>query len=155
MVAQSEWDVVYPPFMLRVRAAVGGAGGGAPRLRPSSLRGIAAATDEWFALRCRCEQVVAEANAMLTAATAPLDLDDEFGTGQLAFVVRCGDRSARVSLTRTGRQAWVELERSYAPSHRPAEPEDLGTLEDLLVELLVGTGVGSGEPDGGVSEEAR
>ena len=34
------------------------------------------------------------------------------------------------------RQAWVELERSYAHSAAPVEPEDQEVLEDLVVELI-------------------
>jgi hypothetical protein len=36
----------------------------------------------------------------------------------------------------TGRQAWVELERSYQPTDHAIELADPDTLEDLVVELL-------------------
>lgn len=133
---QGEWDVVYTPFMLRVRAALESAERPDVRLHASTLRGVAAATDDWFSLRCRSEQMIAEANSMLTDASASIDLEDEFGTGRLAFVLRCRDRRARISTRQVDRQAWVELERSYRPGHQPVEPVDLGTIEDLVIELL-------------------
>jgi len=134
IVEESQRDVVFTPFMLRVRAALDAPDVEPVRVRPSSLRAVAPTTDEWFYLRARAEQVIAEANAMLTGA--PLDLEDEFGTGQLAFVLRCADRSARLSMDQTGRQAWVELDRSYVSGHQPVEPADQGTLEDLVIELV-------------------
>jgi hypothetical protein len=135
----SQRDVVFTPFMLRIRDMLDGRDRPAPlRLRASSLRPVAEAVDEWFYLRARCEQVVAEANAMLHDRAAPVDLQDEYGTGELGFVVRRGARSVRISLGRTGRQAWVELQRPHVADARPVEPEDPAVLEDLVVELLAG-----------------
>lgn len=137
MTVASQRDVVFTPFMRRIRDVLDGANLGVPlRVRSSSLHPVAYATDEWFYLRARSEQVIAEANAMLTGRTALVDLVDEYGTGQLAFVLRRNDRSARISMGQTGRQAWVELERHYLPHAQPVEPEDPSVLEDLVVELL-------------------
>jgi hypothetical protein len=142
---QSQRDVVFTPLMLRVREAVRGAATtGSAAVQVSSLHGIAQANDEWVALRCRAEQVVAEANAMLTASTGPrFELVDEFGMGPdgqavLAFVVGYGDRTFRLWLTQSGRQAWIELLRSWVDTAEPLEPVDQAALEDLLVEILVG-----------------
>jgi hypothetical protein len=133
----SERDVVFTPFMLRVRDVLDGGDRSVPlRLRASSLHPVAHATDEWFYLRARSEQVIAEANAMLRGRAELVDLEDEYGTGVLAFVLRRGARSARVSLGQAGRQAWVELERRYVTGVQPVEPEDPAVLEDLVVELL-------------------
>ena len=108
----SQRDVVFTPLMLRVRDVLDGADRSAPlRLRVSPMQPIADATDEWFYLRARSEQVIAEANAMIGDRTAPVDLDDEYGTGQLGFVLRRGGRSVRICMGQTGRQAWVELQR--------------------------------------------
>jgi hypothetical protein len=135
----SQRDVVFTPFMLRIRDMLDGTDRSAPlRLRASSLRPVAEATDEWFYLRARSEQVIAEANAMLHGRAAPVDLQDEYGTGELGFVLRRGARSVRISLGRTGRQAWVELQRLYMTDARPVEPEEPAVLEDLVVELLAG-----------------
>jgi hypothetical protein len=133
----SQRDVVFTPFMLRVRDVLDGGDLAVPlRLRASSLHAVAQATDEWFYLRARSEQVIAEANAMLSGRAELVDLEDEYGTGVLAFLLRRGARSARISLGRAERQAWVELERPYASGVQPLEPEDPGVLEDLVVELL-------------------
>jgi len=137
MTVASQRDVVFTPFMLRIRDVLDGADTAVPlRVRSSALRPVAQATDEWFYLRARSEQVIAEANAMLTGRTTLVDLEDEYGTGQLAFVLRRGDRSARICMGQTGRQGWVELQRRYVDEVQPGEPEDQAVLEDLVVELL-------------------
>lgn len=141
----SQRDVVFTPFMLRVRDVLDGADLAVPlRLRASSLHPVAQATDEWFYLRARSEQVIAEANAMLSGRAELVDLEDEYGTGVLAFLLRRGARSARISLGRAQRQAWVELERPYASGVQPLEPEDPAVLEDLVVELLTESAAAAG-----------
>ena len=123
MTAESQRDVVFTPFMLRVRAAADGENRRTPvPLKPAAMQRVAWAADQWFCLRCRCEQVIAEANAMLTGRAAAVDLIDEFGTRRLAFTLSWGDRSCRVWLGQTGRQGWVQLERSYQPASQPEEP---------------------------------
>jgi hypothetical protein len=137
MMMESQRDVVFTPFMLRVRAALDGENRRTPlRLEPSATRRLAWAVDEWFYLRCRSEQVIAEANAMLNGRAAALDLSDEVGAGRLAFTLRCGDRSSCVWLGETGRQGWVQLERSYQPTRQPEQPANPSVLEDLVIELL-------------------
>jgi hypothetical protein len=137
MTSQSQRDVVFTPFMLRVRATLDGENRRTPvRLRPSATQRLAWAADQWFYLRCRCEQVIAEANAMLSGRAALLDLTDEAGTGRLAFTLCWRDRSSCVWLGETGRQGWVQLERSYQPALQPEEPVDPSALEDLVIELL-------------------
>jgi hypothetical protein len=133
----SQRDVVFTPLMLRVRDVLDGADRSAPlRLRVSSIHPIAEATDTWFYLRARSEQVVAEANAMVGNRTDPVDLEDEYGTGQLGFVLRRGARSVRFCMVQSGRQAWVEMQRPAAVDEVPVEPEDPAALEDLVVEML-------------------
>jgi hypothetical protein len=146
-VVTGQRDVVFTPFMLRIRDVVEGADRTARlRVRLAALRSVARATDDWFSLRARSEQVIAEANAMLAGRAAPVDLQDEYGTGQLGFALSHGDRSARITVGRAGRQAWVELQRPYAASAKPVEPEDGGVLEDLVVELFGGGQPAVGEP---------
>jgi hypothetical protein len=141
---QSQRDVVFTPLMLRVREAVRGAAAGeSAAVRVSTLHGIARANDEWVALRCRAEQVVAEANAMLASGLPRFELSDECdmtpdGAAMLAFTVSYGDRTFRLWLTQSGRQAWIELRRSWVDTAKPLEPVDQAALEDLLVEILVG-----------------
>ena len=133
----SQRDVVFTPMMRRVRDVLDGADRTAPlRLRMSPIQPIADATDEWFYLRARSEQVIAEANAMIGDRTTQVDLQDECGTGQLGFVLRRGGRSVRICMGQTGRQAWVELQRPSATDEVPVEPEDQDVLEDLVVALL-------------------
>lgn len=144
----SQRDVVFTPMMLRVRDVLDGTDRSAPlRLRVSPIHPIATATDEWFYLRARSEQVVAEANAMIGGRTAPVDLDDEYGTGQLGFVLRRGEHAVRICMGQTGRSGWVELQRPAA-GEVPVEPEDPDVLEDLVVELLT-------DPEGQVRPWAR
>lgn len=134
---ESQHDVVLTSFMLRVREFLEGADGGQVGVRASLLKPVAEATDEWFYLRCRSEQMVAEANSVLPAGAAHLEIEDEYGTGRLAFVMRCREQSSRISLGQASRQAWVELERSYRPDAGPVEPEGPETVEDLIIELMV------------------
>ena len=133
----SQRDVVFTPLMLRVRDVLDGADRSVPlRLRLSPLHPIAEATDEWFYLRARSEQVIAEANAMIGDRTAHVDLEDEYGTGQLGFVLRRGDHSVRICMGQAGREAWVELQRPSVADGGPVAPEDQDVLEDLVVELV-------------------
>jgi len=90
-------------------------------------RPVAAAADEWFALRARAEQLVAEANAALAGRTPPLDLVDEAGRGELAFVVRHGAGSVRVAMRRYRRRGWVDVD---------AEPGRDPAIEDLINDML-------------------
>ena len=85
---------------------------------------VAAAADEWFTLRARAEQLVAEANVMLEGQG--IDLVDEAGTGELAFVLRHGSRSVRISMGRRRRRGWVDVD---------AEPGDDSAL-DLIIDSL-------------------
>jgi len=133
---ESQRDVVFTPFMLRVRAALDGEKTQGVRLRPSTPHKVATATDEWFYLRCRSEQVIAEANAMIAGRDDPIDLEDEVGTGRLAFTLRCRERTTQIWLGYSDHTWRVELDRSYAPSQEAVEPEDPETLEDLVIELL-------------------
>lgn len=134
---ESQRDVVFTPLMLRVRGVLGGDGPGqAPRLVTSFSRGIAAVNDEWVYLRCRAEQVIAEANSMMPPGSDTFDVIDEYGTGELGFVLRLGARSIRISMERSGRQGWVELVRSYLPGDELVEPGEGAVLEDLIAEML-------------------
>jgi hypothetical protein len=133
----SERDVAFTPFMLRVRAVLDGADDRSElRLRSSELQPTANANDEWVYLRARSEQVLAEANAMLRGRAAVVDLEDEVGTGELAFWLRGSGRCVRISMGQAGRKAWVELERSYADSAGPVAPAEPDVLEDLVIELI-------------------
>ena len=135
----SQRDVVFTPFMLRVREALDTEEPPAsPHLRPSEVRRVAAATHEWFSLRARAEQVVAEANAMLAGRGPTIDLCDEAGTGELGFRLHHGSRSVRISMGRRDRRGWVDLRFEPLPGRKggPVEPADDATLEDLVIDIL-------------------
>lgn len=139
-VEASQRDVVFTPFMIAVREVAAGrpAEVRAPRLTPSDPVSVAVAVDEWFGLRARAEQVVAEANSMLDDATERILLDDEVGTGELAFVLRWQGRSTRLHVREdadTGPlSVRVALDRRGAG--QPMKPRDLGFLEDLVVDMV-------------------
>lgn len=141
---ESQRDVVFTPLMLRCREAAAGVDVRVPlRLKSSSLRQVRHANDDWVSQRARGEQVIAEANAMLTGHTETIGLEDRIGAAGLAFTVSRLDRTATITLQFVDRQAWVELERSYAPGAAPVELLELQVIEDLVVELIF---------DGGDSE---
>lgn len=138
----SQRDVVFTAFMLAVRDAAAGipAPVRAPRLAESGPTSVAVAVDEWFGLRARAEQVVAEANAMLDTGTDRVVLDDEAGTGELAFELRWRDRSTRILVLgehqADGTPASMRVAVDRNGAGRPVKPEDLGFLEDLVVGMV-------------------
>jgi hypothetical protein len=137
VIMQSQRDVVFTPLMLRCREAATGVDVRVPlRLKPCSLRAVRHANDDWVGQRARAEQVIAEANAMLNGRTELIGLDDRIGADCLAFTVSRLDRTAEITLRFVDRQAWLELERSYAPSTAPVELVELQVLEDLVIELI-------------------
>jgi hypothetical protein len=131
-------EVVFTPFMLRVRNAVSGVADEHPTLHfeVSSPTSIAMAVDEWFGLRARAEHVIAEANAMLDPAVERIALEDEYGTGRLAFVLRWNNRSYRMLVHEDPavRRAQVEVEGSTGED--TVKPVDQAFLEDLAVSLV-------------------
>ena len=134
---ESQRDVVFTPLMLRCREAASGVDVRVPlRLKSSFLRAVRHVNDDWVGQRARAEQVIAEANAMLNGRTELIGLDDRIGAAGLAFTVSRLDRTAQITMRFVDRQAWLELERSYAPSTAPAELVDLQVLEDLVIELI-------------------
>lgn len=138
MIIQSQRDVVFTPLMLRVREAAAGIDVRARlRLTASRLRSVGTATDDWVGQRARAEQVIAEANAMLTGTTEVIDLEDRIGEDLLGFTLSRLDRTAEITLRLVDRQAWLELTRSWAPVAGPVELVDQQVLEDLVIELVL------------------
>lgn len=133
----SERDVVFTPFMLRVRGVLDGAPDRrALALRASEERSLARAVDDWFNYRARAEQVVSEANAMLEGRAQLFDIEDEAGSGRLAFTIRWRDRSCRFLVGEAGRRGRMMLERPGHVDEPPVEPVDRNVLEDLLVAMI-------------------
>lgn len=134
---ESQRDVVFTPLMLRCREAAAGVDVRVPlRLKSSSLRQVRHANDDWVSQRARGEQVIAEANAMLNGRTELIGLDDRIDATGLAFTISRLDLTAEITIRFVDRQAWVELDRSYAPAAAPVELMDLQVLEDLVIELI-------------------
>lgn len=139
MMEDSQRDVVFTPFMLRMREAV--RGGDAPAVlhfEPSRPTGIAVAVDEWFYLRAKAEHVLCEANAMLDADAERIELEDEFGTGHLSFTMRWRDRSVRIGVGIDDlHTAHVRTEESSWSAGGPdVKPTDEDFMEDLAVALV-------------------
>ncbi len=138
----SQRDVVFTPFMLRMRDALTGESGSSVlHFEPSRPTSIAVAVDEWFGLRARAEHVVAEANAMLHDSAERIELDDEFGTGHLGFSLRWRDRkvSFGVSIDSPHLAHVTSDEPAWADHDDPdgdVKPTDQGFLEDLAVSLV-------------------
>lgn len=136
---ESQRDVVFTPFMLRVRAAVNGESPPAVlNFEPSKPTTIAVAVDEWFGLRARAEHVISEANGMLAAGAERIQLHDEFGTGHLSFTLQWRDRVLRIGVgiddPHHGR---VRTEESvWETGGTEVKPTDQDFLEDLAVSLV-------------------
>lgn len=138
----SQRDVVFTPFMLRMRDALTGDGGHSVlHFEPSRPTSVAFAIDEWFGLRARAEHVIAEANAMLHDSAERIELEDEFGTGHLGFSVRWRDREVRigVSMDAPHRAHVTSDEPGWVDHDDPdgdVKPTDQDFLEDLAVSLV-------------------
>src|SRR5581483_4219338 len=132
-----EHDVVFTPFMLRVRRVLDGAGPDAVvAVTASEERPLPRAVDDWFNLRIRAEQVVAEANAMLEHRGPPFDIVDEAGTGRLAFALRRLDRTVTIHVEERGRRGRVVMDRGDERAAGPVAPVDRAVLEELVIEML-------------------
>ncbi|MDG5486702.1 hypothetical protein [Mycolicibacterium gadium] len=130
-------DVVFTPFMLHVREALTNAGTAAVDLQllPSDVVGIAVAVDEWFGLRARAEHVLCEANGMLPAEMERIALEDEYGTGELAFVIRWRGQATRL-LVHSSEPHTGQLLTASRGAAQPVKPADQGFLEDLVIEMV-------------------
>ena len=138
------------PFMQRVAELVG-----TPQDDPGTLevlapppetrhsRRIATGTgaDRQVMIRSLAEQLVSEANAVLGPADDRLDLVDETLPHELAFSVTHRGRAARVSTTFQDGTAYGRLVGDGIDPEEPVELEGLDALPDLLVRLLVESGV--------------
>jgi hypothetical protein len=130
-------DVMFTSFMLHVREALTDQGTGAVDLQllPSDVVGIAVAVDEWFGLRARAEHVLSEANGMLPAKMERITLEDECGTGQLAFVIRWRGQATRL-LVHSTEPHTGQLLTADRGAAQPVKPADLGFLEDLVLAMV-------------------
>lgn len=140
---QSLHDVLLTPFMVRVREATTGGDSRATLVfRRSRPQLIAVAVDEWFGLRIRAEQVIAEANSMLHDEGDPIILEDEYGTGHLSFTLRWRDRSVTVGVDQGDLHYGQVVTHSgtFPPGaswgSTEVHPADQAFLEELAVSLV-------------------
>ena len=138
------------PFMLRVAEIVGTPQDQLPELddiapMPETRisRRIATGTgaDRQVAIRSLAEQLVSEANAILGQADDRLELVDETLPHELAFSVTHAGRAARVSTTFEDGTAYGRLVGDGFESELPHELDGPDALPDLIVRLLVESGV--------------
>lgn len=138
------------PFMQRVAELVGtpeddlaalGALSPQPVTRFSRRIATGTGADRQVMIRSLAEQLVSEANAVLGAADDRLELVDETLPTELAFRVVHRGRAARVSTTFEDGTAYGRLVGDGIESEEPVELEDADALPDLLVRLLVESGV--------------
>ncbi|MBS4730324.1 hypothetical protein MSM1_19015 [Mycobacterium sp. SM1] len=134
----SQRDVVFTPFMLRVRDAVRGARTAPAKLRfePSGTCSIAVAVDEWVELRAYAEQMIAEANAMLDADTERITLHDEYGTGVLAFELSWRGHRFRLLVHRDPLGHTAHLEIGDDLHAEPEKPAGRTALDDIIIDML-------------------
>lgn len=135
------------PFMMRVAEFVGTpeqddvpqvAPGGTtvPETRISQRVATGTGADRHVALRSLAEQYICEANAVLGALRAHLDLVDEPLPHELAFTVTYKDQGARCSTTFEDGRAFGRLVGSFFEDEESRELEGPDALPDLLVRLL-------------------
>ncbi len=140
------------PFMQRVAEIVGAseqdlAGAELDTVAPMPMtrisRRIATGTgaDRQVAIRSLAEQLVCEANAVLGHADDHLSLTDEPLPSELAFSVGYRGRAARVSTTFEDGTAVGRLVGDGFESELPHELDGPDALPDLLIRLLVESGV--------------
>ena len=133
------------PFMMRIAELVGAEGD--PEVVPMPMtrisRRIATSTgaDRQVAIRSLAEQLVCEANAVLQSADDHLTLSDETLPSELAFSVGFRGRAARVSTTFENGTAVGRLVGDGFESELPQELDGPDALPDLLVRLLVESGL--------------
>lgn len=133
------------PFMLRVAEIVGADVDPGPAPMPATRISQRIATssgaDRQVAIRSLAEQLVCEANAVLDHSDDHLTLTDETLPSELAFSVGYRGRAARVSTTFEDGTAYGRLVGDGFESELPQELDGPDALPDLLVRLLLESGV--------------
>jgi hypothetical protein len=118
--------------MIEVSDLIDGVTPPVPRTEPSRTRPVARATDSQVVIRSLAEQLVSEANAVLSAHGETITLVDDSGPSELAFSLSYRDRVARIRTTVSSRTATAELAYAGAP-----QPQQQLTGEDQLRALLL------------------
>jgi hypothetical protein len=133
------------PFMTRVAELVGADTDPdelpTPEMIPARSWDVGTGTDRQIAIRSLAEQLVCEANAVLVEAGDHLSLDDEVGGEELAFSIRYRGRAARVSTSYLGHRAYGQIIGDGLDTHEPRELAGPEALPDLIMLLIVESGV--------------
>ena len=134
----SQRDVVFTPFMLRVREAVSGNSEVLSQMQVETSENcsIALAVDEWVGLRTYAEHIISEANAMLDPGSERVELVDEYGTGVLAFHISCNGRGYRLFVDQSADGHRGRIETGYDNRPISEKPVDVRALDDLIVDML-------------------
>ncbi len=112
-----------------------------PMTRISQRIATGTGADRQVAIRSLAEQLVCEANAVLARADEHLTLTDETLPSELAFTVGYQGRGARVSTTFEDGTAFGRLVGDGFESELPSELDGPDALPDLLIRLLVESGL--------------
>ncbi len=112
-----------------------------PMTRISQRIATSTGADRQVAIRSLAEQLVCEANAVLSHSDDHLSLTDETLPSELAFSVGYRGRAARVSTTFEDGTAYGRLVGDGFESELPQELDGPDALPDLLIRLLVESGV--------------
>ncbi|MBK6888345.1 MAG: hypothetical protein IPH03_19105 [Tetrasphaera sp.] len=140
------------PFMIRVAELVGAdpdevdgphidAIAPMPMTRISQRIATSTGADRQVAIRSLAEQLVCEANAVLSSSDDHLSLTDETLPNELAFTVGYRGRGARISTTFADGAAYGLLVGDGFESELPHELESADAVPDLLIRLLAESGL--------------
>lgn len=121
------------PFMLEVQSLLDGEPAPTPVTEPSPEESLAVATDAQLMIRSLAEQLVSEANAVLSEYHRVISLVDETGTGGFAFTLGYDDRTARVQTVVSGHTGVARL---VVPGASVDEARRLTTDDELRALLL-------------------
>jgi hypothetical protein len=133
------------PFMQRVADIVGAEGDPEvvpmPMTRISQRIATSTGADRQVAIRSLAEQLICEANAVMFHSDDHLSLTDEVLPSELAFSVGFRGRAARVSTTFENGTALGRLVGDGFESELPHELDGPDALPDLLIRLILESGV--------------
>lgn len=112
-----------------------------PMTRISQRIATSTGADRHVAIRSLAEQLVCEANAVLSGSDDHLALADEARPDELAFQVTFRGRAARVSTTFADGMAYGRLVGDGFDSELPHELDGPDAVPDLLIRLLAESGL--------------
>lgn len=112
-----------------------------PALRGSTPTSFGEGSNRYVAIRSLAEQLVSEANAVISDPRGHLFLSDEVGGEELAFTITCAGHAVRVATRFAFGRATAQILSDDLPHDQPLElvgPEALG---DLIVRLCLLAGL--------------